>query len=80
MDIHFPMPAAKDRLHVQLRRAVRQPDAVELLQLTLTARGTPKSESDKDILAWFDLGREWVVRSFTDVTTEKMHERWGRTR
>jgi hypothetical protein len=80
MDLHFPMPAAKDRLHIQLRRAVRQPDGTELLQLTITAKGTPRSESEQDIVAWFDLGREWVVRGFTDVTSEKMHQLWGRTR
>jgi uncharacterized protein (TIGR04255 family) len=80
MDLHFPMPAAKDRLHIQLRRAVRQPDGTELLQLTITAKGAPRSESEQDIVAWFDLGREWVVRGFTDVTSEKMHQLWGRTR
>lgn len=80
MDIHFAMPGIKDRLHVQFRRAARQSDGAELIQLALTARGVPQESGTDAILAWFDVGREWVVRGFTDITTEKMHRLWGRSR
>jgi len=29
-------------------------------------------------MEWFDLGHEWIVKGFTDFTTEHMHEIWGR--
>jgi uncharacterized protein (TIGR04255 family) len=78
MDIYFPMPGPKDRLQVQFRRAVRTADSVELLQIALTARGAPKSPSIEDALGWFDVGHDWIVRAFTDLTTPEMHELWGR--
>jgi uncharacterized protein (TIGR04255 family) len=80
MDVYFPMPGLKDRLHVQLRRAVRQPDGVDLLQLMLIARGVPETDTTDALLRWFDTAHEWIVRGFTDLTTSRMHEIWGRLR
>lgn len=51
----------------------------ELLRLTLTARGAPFSPDTDGILAFFDLGREYVVRGFTSMTTKCSHQVWGRT-
>jgi hypothetical protein len=58
--------------------AFRFSDAKETLQLTVSARGKPASGSTSDILEWLDLGREWVVRGFTDFTSETVHELWRR--
>jgi uncharacterized protein (TIGR04255 family) len=33
-----------------------------------------------DALAALDRGHEHIVRSFTEITSQTMHERWGRTR
>ena len=38
----------------------------------------PLSSDIEDMLDWFNLGREFAVRSFIDLTSEKMHELWGR--
>lgn len=76
--VQFVMPEGGGRLHVALQHVLRNTDGKELLQLTLTARGCPKSSSLEDLLAWFDIGREWVVRGFADVTTETAHTVWGR--
>jgi uncharacterized protein (TIGR04255 family) len=48
-----------------------------VLQFTLTARGAPQGGSDEQILAWFDMAHEWVVRAFRELTTPRMHELWG---
>jgi uncharacterized protein (TIGR04255 family) len=61
------------RLHVTLQSARRLSDGVPMFILELTARGQMSENSD-----FFDLGREWIVRSFTELTTPKMHEIWGR--
>lgn len=74
----YVLPDRRGRLHVELQPVLRVTDGAQLLQLTLTARGRPGSPSLQDILAWFDLGHEWVVRGFTELTTEKMHRIWGR--
>jgi uncharacterized protein (TIGR04255 family) len=74
----YVIPGDQGRLHIQMQPAIRHPDAREILQLTLTARGRPASPQIGDVLQWFDLGREWVVRGFTDFTSAKMHALWKR--
>ena len=50
------------------------------LLLTLTARGG-LGQSGKDLLeSRLDLGREWIVRGFADVTSKTMHRHWERER
>jgi hypothetical protein len=69
----------KGRLHISMQPAIRREDAKEILRLTLTARGKPASSEPSAIEEWFNIGHEWVVRGFTDVTTKEMHDIWGRT-
>ena len=77
VDARYLIPPERGRLRVALQPALRIKDQKEVLQLQLTARGNPKSSSTDDILGWFDLGHEWVVRGFVDVTSPVMHNRWG---
>lgn len=70
----------RGRLHVSLNPAIRRQDGQRVLQLTLTARGRPASASHADVMAWLDLGHDWVVRGFADLTTQSMHDRWERYR
>jgi uncharacterized protein (TIGR04255 family) len=67
-------------LHVDLVRAIRNADAAEIFQLTLSAKGRPAVSSTESIMQWFDVGRAWVVDGFVDLTTPAMHKLWKRTR
>lgn len=78
MEAHYRLPRELGRLHISVEPVIRARDSQEVLQLTLTARGAPKSSSLADIVSWMDLGREWVVKGFTDFTTASMHNIWGR--
>lgn len=79
MNSNYVMGDKQGRLYVGLQPALRNYDAREVLQLTLTARGKPASSALEDVLAWFDMGHEWIVRGFADFTTPEMHARWRRT-
>jgi len=79
LNARYLMPGELGRLHVTLQPAIRNTDASEVLQLTLTARGRPSSGDLEGMLKWFDLGHEWIVRGFTDLTSQKMHKHWQRT-
>jgi len=46
------------------------------LHLTLTVRGRPEDTSPEALLAFFDMGRERIVRGFDSVTTDEMHRIW----
>ena len=77
-DANFAMPEQRGRLHVSAQHAVRLSDQKQVIVFTLTARGKPESIDTAGVLKWFDLGREWVVRGFTDLTSDAMHKTWGR--
>lgn len=74
----YQMPDRVGRLSINVQQVVRHSDTEEVLQLTLTARGRPKTSSSDDMMSWLDLGREHVVRGFADITTPEMHKLWGR--
>jgi len=76
MQVTYPLEDNAGRLHVAFSPVIRGQDGKEVLQMTLTARGAPKSPSDDDIFAWLDLGRKWVVRGFADFTTSEIHKIW----
>ena len=60
------------RLHATVQTALRLADGKQMFVLDLTARGQIGSGTD-----FFDLGRKWIVRSFKELTTPKMHRAWG---
>lgn len=68
------------RLTVEAKPAYRRSDRSGIIVVSMTARGEPIGTGVDGALAFFDLGREWIVRGFADLTTSKMHVRWGRTR
>jgi uncharacterized protein (TIGR04255 family) len=74
------MPEDSGRFHFATQHVIRQIDQREAIQLRLTARGRPQSTSDEDVLRWIDMGHEWIVLGFTDITSAKAQELWKRTR
>lgn len=78
MGVVYPLGENAGRLHVAFSPVLRARDGKEVLQMTLTARGAPKSSMDNDVFEWLDLGRKWVVRGFADFTTDTMHKVWGK--
>jgi len=74
----YSMPDEKGKLMIRLQPVIRTEDEKEVFQLQITAVGEPLSSGAEDILAWFAFGREFAVKSFIDLTSEKMHELWER--
>lgn len=73
----YPIGDNGGRLEIALQPGVRKEDGTETIQLALTARCKPQSAGNDDLLQCLDLGREWVVRGFTDFTSPKLHNIWG---
>lgn len=78
IDAHYCLPSESGRLHIAMVPILRARNSKQMLQLQITARGAPKGTDDDAIFAWLDLGREWVVRGFSDFTSANMHKLWGR--
>jgi uncharacterized protein (TIGR04255 family) len=79
-NVSFRLPEDRGRLHVVFKHAIRRVDSVPVLLCELTARGAPLSNDEPALRDWFNMGREWIVRGFADLTDERIqHELWERT-
>ena len=73
----WPLPDGQGRLRARIQSATRPDPQVPVLLLDMTARGMPAGRTGD---AWFDIAHEYIVRGFTDLTTERMQKDfWGRT-
>jgi uncharacterized protein (TIGR04255 family) len=79
-NINYRFPGQRGRLRVKANHAIRNSDGREVIVLQLTARGQPATSKIDDIVGWIRMGREWVVRGFTDMTTIAAHKTWKRER
>lgn len=68
------------RLYVSATPAIEPPSSRPVYLLTLTAHVLPSDQSVTQAMAALDVGHEWVVRGFKDVTTPSMHVKWGARR
>lgn len=68
------------RLHINCHTALDLAQNEPVVVINLTARGAPRSPDLDGVLAFMDMGREWVVRGFADLTTPQMHVVWERER
>lgn len=63
------------RLHVDVTPALRSADNAPMYVMNLTARGQLG-----DGVEFFDIGRRWIVNSFKNLTTDRMHKIWREKR
>jgi uncharacterized protein (TIGR04255 family) len=75
----FLMPDHSGRLHVTCQRVIRPTDERHAVHFQLYAVSKPKSSELNDIVAQLDIGHEWIVRGFADLTSPHAHKLWGRT-
>jgi uncharacterized protein (TIGR04255 family) len=66
------------RLHVALQPGWKKADNSPILLMNLTARGAPLGEGISGAFDFFDLGHEWIVKGFAELTTAEMHDAWER--
>lgn len=66
------------RLHIDVHPAFRTRDDVPMCVMTLTARGEAQGQGMAGVMAFLDIGREWVVRAFAEITSLGMHSLWRR--
>lgn len=66
------------RLHVTCDPVVNRDTGKPAYRLNLTGRGWPRGSRLQGVLAFADLAREAIVRTFDNITTPEMHTEWGR--
>lgn len=65
------------RLHIQLQTALSSANR-RLLTIAMTGRGAPIGTGSAGALRLTDKAHEWIVRGFTSLTTDQMHNLWER--
>lgn len=71
---------SRGRFIASAEPATRQDDQHDTYLLTMTVRIPGAVTGTDAILERVDLGHEWIVRGFADLTTKQMHDQWGRTK
>jgi uncharacterized protein (TIGR04255 family) len=79
MQYLLPNPDPVGRLHVTIDSAFSAEDESPVFVMNLVARGAPL-EGDEGVIRFLELGRDWIVRGFTSLTSETMHRIWERTK
>lgn len=77
--ITYDLGDGQGKLRVEAEPGLRGRDEQEILQLKLIAKTKPEGSDLANIMSTLDGGREVVVRSFVELTSEKMHKLWERT-
>lgn len=76
---NFKLPDNKGDLIISLKKAIRTEDNIPLIVFSLTAKGPAESNDKDSVFKWFDLAHEWIVRGFTDLTTQEIQTKiWER--
>jgi uncharacterized protein (TIGR04255 family) len=73
-----PFGESIGRVYVNVSPQFLLPDLRAGYQVEVTARGKPQEVTIDSALEFLDLAHEAAVRTFFDITTEKMHSVWGR--
>ena len=68
------------RLHVSISPGFRRPEGTPIFVMNLTARGGPTGSGIEGIQGFAEVAHEWIVRGFTDLTSDAMHDAWKRIR
>ena len=71
----FTMPDSKGAMTVSINRSTTASGASATL-LVLSCSGP--SSAAYSLRDWFDTAHEWIVRGFTDLTTDEAHGLWKR--
>ena len=66
------------RLHVTAQPSWNVADDKPVWAMNLMARGAPIGHGIEGAFKFFNLGREWVVRGFADLTADSMQRCWER--
>ena len=74
----FRMPENIGRLHVMAQPALDS-NGQRIWTMNLMARGQPLGKGIEGAFGFFDVGREWIVHGFTELTGDAMHRHWRRT-
>src|SRR5271157_66079 len=73
----FAMPNQRGTATATLSNATDEKNQ-NILVLVLTCIGAPSEKYSAG--EWFQSGHEWIVRSFTELTTDAAHQKWERER
>jgi uncharacterized protein (TIGR04255 family) len=76
-ELQFGIPEDQGLLRVSFKQGVRQIDQREVMQVDLSARKNAKADGS-DLDTWLEIAHEWIVRGFTDLTSEEAHAIWRR--
>jgi uncharacterized protein (TIGR04255 family) len=77
-DLQFQIPEEKGILRVSFKHGARATDRKDVMQIDIIARSKAQPDGS-DLQDWLEVAHTWIVRGFTDLTSERAHQLWERT-
>ena len=75
----FELPQLQGLLSARLKQAVRISDQQEIMQFDMVANYPVQETSLQDLIPWYELAHEWIVRGFDDLTRPEIQKKfWGK--
>ncbi|MEE3715278.1 TIGR04255 family protein [Tumidithrix elongata RA019] len=76
----FLLPENKGRIHINIRTLKQIDNQEQKFLMDITVRGIDPNQSSLEGLSdWFNLAHNWVIQSFTDLTSLEMQNSvWGK--
>jgi len=75
----FALPDRKGQLTASLKEGTLKEGNISLFILNLTAKGIGQDADRNGLREWFDTAHTWIVRGFTDLTSNVVQEEvWER--
>jgi uncharacterized protein (TIGR04255 family) len=65
-------------LQVVIQSAIRQPDGLEIIQFTMSAKCDVTSNDSESLASALDRAHDSAILGFEDITTAKAHSMWGK--
>ncbi len=72
----FPIEELKANLSVNILSVQLVKDGRNMLKYELSVKGPISVHHEEAMVAWYEVARGWIVKSFKDMTTDKMHKFW----
>lgn len=77
-ELAFLLPEENGHLSVRMNQQTRLTDSSNVILFELTAHSKDRPNPDSDLIGWFNIAHEYIVKAFLDLTQQSIHQEWGR--
>ena len=70
----FTFPDNKGKLVAKIQQGIRNIDSHPLIIFELSAHSINSDKTENEMLEWFNMAHEWIVKGFEDLTSDEIQK------